>query len=160
MARIPEGLRRWLEKEAARNARSMNAELVHRLEQSREQEAVVGGPHTAALLRVLSGELQFFEAEHGERWIDTADHQADVATLVAGALVKKLPGLHSITIRMLDDRNGKGLRSIMYASEEIARQAQPALFENATEVEIKEGTIRNDELKARLSRQKKAAENE
>ena len=34
MARIPEGLRRKLEREAEQNRRSMNAELIHRLTQS------------------------------------------------------------------------------------------------------------------------------
>jgi hypothetical protein len=34
MTRIPEGLRRRLEREAALNRRSMNSEIVHRLEES------------------------------------------------------------------------------------------------------------------------------
>jgi plasmid stability protein len=34
MIRIPEALRRKLEKEAARNDRSMNAEIIYKLEQS------------------------------------------------------------------------------------------------------------------------------
>jgi hypothetical protein len=34
MTRLPEGLRRQLERDAARNVRSMNAEIIHRLEQS------------------------------------------------------------------------------------------------------------------------------
>jgi hypothetical protein len=34
MTRIPEGLRRRLERAATREGRSMNAEIVHRLEQS------------------------------------------------------------------------------------------------------------------------------
>lgn len=34
MTRIPEGLRRKLEREAEQNCRSMNAEIIHRLTQS------------------------------------------------------------------------------------------------------------------------------
>ena len=34
MVRIPEGLRRRLEREAVRNGRSMNTEIIHRLERS------------------------------------------------------------------------------------------------------------------------------
>jgi hypothetical protein len=38
MTRIPEGLRRRLEREAEQNRRSMNAEIVHRLMQSFERQ--------------------------------------------------------------------------------------------------------------------------
>jgi Arc-like DNA binding domain len=38
MTRIPEGLRRRLEREAELNRRSMNAEIVHRLEESFQRE--------------------------------------------------------------------------------------------------------------------------
>jgi hypothetical protein len=38
MTRIPEGLRRRLEREAEQNRRSMNAEIVHRLEESFRRE--------------------------------------------------------------------------------------------------------------------------
>lgn len=38
MTRIPEGLRHRLERVAAKNDRSMNAEIIHRLEQSFERE--------------------------------------------------------------------------------------------------------------------------
>jgi plasmid stability protein len=44
MTRLPERLRSRLEREAARNDRSMNAEIIHRLEQSfvpQEQEKLV-----------------------------------------------------------------------------------------------------------------------
>lgn len=34
MTRIPEGLRRRLEREAARNGRSMNTEIIHRLQRT------------------------------------------------------------------------------------------------------------------------------
>ena len=34
MVRIPEGVRRRLEREAVRNGRSMNTEIIHRLERS------------------------------------------------------------------------------------------------------------------------------
>jgi Arc-like DNA binding domain len=38
MTRIPEGLRRRLEREAEQNGRSMNAEIIHRLESSFQRE--------------------------------------------------------------------------------------------------------------------------
>jgi Arc-like DNA binding domain len=38
MTRIPEGLRRRLEREAEQNRRSMNAEIIHRLEQSFQRQ--------------------------------------------------------------------------------------------------------------------------
>jgi len=38
MTRIPEGLRRKLEREAEQNRRSMNAEIIHRLTQSFERQ--------------------------------------------------------------------------------------------------------------------------
>jgi Arc-like DNA binding domain len=38
MTRIPEGLRRRLEREADQNRRSMNAEIIHRLEESFQRE--------------------------------------------------------------------------------------------------------------------------
>ena len=37
MTRLPEGLRRRLEREAKQNGRSMNAEIIHRLEQTFRQ---------------------------------------------------------------------------------------------------------------------------
>jgi hypothetical protein len=54
MTRIPEGLRSKLAREGKKNGRSMNAEIVYRLEQSFQQEdiiktikeAVVGDPTT------------------------------------------------------------------------------------------------------------------
>jgi hypothetical protein len=52
MTRIPEGLRRRLEREAERNRRSMNSEIIHRLEQSfllpEQAEAIAQMVHTAA----------------------------------------------------------------------------------------------------------------
>jgi Arc-like DNA binding domain len=34
MVRLPERLRRWMERAAAENGRSMNSEIIHRLERS------------------------------------------------------------------------------------------------------------------------------
>lgn len=38
MVRFPPALKQWLAEQAALNRRSQNAELIHRLEQMREQE--------------------------------------------------------------------------------------------------------------------------
>jgi hypothetical protein len=48
MTRIPESLRRRLEREAARNDRSMNAEIIHRLEHSFITADLVSSVATAA----------------------------------------------------------------------------------------------------------------
>lgn len=60
-ARIPEGLRRRLEKEAARKNRSMNAEIINRLQRSFDLEqtdalvaGLTGNQDNATLLRLLA----------------------------------------------------------------------------------------------------------
>jgi plasmid stability protein len=60
-ARIPEGLRRRLEKEAARKSRSMNAEIINRLQRSFDLEqtdalvaGLTGNQDNATLLRLLA----------------------------------------------------------------------------------------------------------
>jgi plasmid stability protein len=53
MIRIPEGLRRKLEKEAARQTRSMNAEIIHRLNQSFPIPGLVEATATAVATAVL-----------------------------------------------------------------------------------------------------------
>src|SRR5262245_28750058 len=57
MTRIPEGLRRRLEREAEQNRRSMNAEIVHRLEESfrREEEEEIIKRAAQEAVRVTSG---------------------------------------------------------------------------------------------------------
>jgi L-fucose isomerase-like protein len=39
MVRLPEKLRRWMERAASKNGRSMNSEIIHRLEQSIDSES-------------------------------------------------------------------------------------------------------------------------
>jgi len=52
MTRIPEGLRRRLEREASRHRRSMNAEIVHRLQESFDLP-----DHAAAIADDINSEL-------------------------------------------------------------------------------------------------------
>jgi predicted HicB family RNase H-like nuclease len=54
MIRIPEALRRKLEKEAARNDSSMNAEIIHRLEQSFDQPTLAEATATAVVEKMKS----------------------------------------------------------------------------------------------------------
>jgi hypothetical protein len=53
MTRIPEGLRRKLEREAEQNRRSMNAEIVHRLTQSFVNQDLTGEIVTAVRQTVV-----------------------------------------------------------------------------------------------------------
>lgn len=42
--RLPADLKQWLAEQAAKNRRSQNAEVVHRLESMRQQELSKGAP--------------------------------------------------------------------------------------------------------------------
>jgi Arc-like DNA binding domain len=62
MVRLPEKLRRWLERVAAENGRSMNTEIIYRLEQS-----VASEPELERLMaRVERALLRLNPAENGE----------------------------------------------------------------------------------------------
>jgi hypothetical protein len=72
MTRIPEGLRRRLEREAEQNRRSMNAEIIHRLEQSFQRQdqkeminAAVKSSAGAAVVKTLY-ELHILKQPHGK----------------------------------------------------------------------------------------------
>jgi hypothetical protein len=61
MVRLPEKLRRWLERAAAENGRSMNTEIIHRLEKSIASESEL-----VRLLDRVAGRLQAVEAAQAE----------------------------------------------------------------------------------------------
>ena len=62
MTRIPEGLRRRLAKEAARSDRSMNAEIIHRLEQSFSAPDIARAVAEALPTRIIGLEHAFATA--------------------------------------------------------------------------------------------------
>src|SRR5262245_13909891 len=75
MTRVPERLRRKLEREANRNDRSMNSEIVSRLERSLDPHpedeafaAVLGGKHNTDLIRALTAAILFIERGTGKQW--------------------------------------------------------------------------------------------
>ena len=78
MARIPEGLRRKLEREAERNNRSLNAELIHRLGESFAKEdrfdellkAAFGDDRNVALFRRFAAAIAEAEQRMGKKWHD------------------------------------------------------------------------------------------
>jgi len=73
--RLPEGLRKKIEKSAKRQGVSMNSEIVNRLEQSLRDE-LFGGPHTRNLLNTLGAAITAVEHHTGKKWIDDEDTQA------------------------------------------------------------------------------------
>ena len=107
MTRIPEGLRHRLEREAALNRRSMNGEVIHRLEESfRRTERlndVFGGAHNVALFRQLAGAIGLVEVREGKSW--TMDFMAAREVLVAffDVLKREMPGLKTITFETKDE---------------------------------------------------------
>ena len=96
MTRIPEGLRRRLEKEAARNDRSMNAEIIARLWETFADEDRFGGPEQAAMLQNFAFDMARAKAatEH-----DSAD---DNLRRIAAAFLNLadnwMSDLHSVII--------------------------------------------------------------
>ena len=91
MTRVPEGLRRKLEREAKRNDRSMNAEIIHRLEQSFR-------PSPLDLFAMLRNALDDGASRFGK-----GDSLAllYVVDPIKAALVQLLPNLYSVQITLI-----------------------------------------------------------
>jgi Arc-like DNA binding domain len=94
MTRIPEGLRRRLEKEATRSDRSMNAEIIERLERSfsyRKTDALAagltGGPDNANILRLVAIALSL-----AGQWKDDTE-RSDALRIAIDYLVAAYAGL-------------------------------------------------------------------
>jgi hypothetical protein len=70
--RFDEKLRRQLEREAAKNDRSLNAEIISRLQRPFNQADVLaeilGGPKTTQLLLTLANAIKIVEIEKGKAW--------------------------------------------------------------------------------------------
>jgi plasmid stability protein len=72
MTRVPEALRQRLEREAERNGRSMNAEVIHRLEQSFEKEersALAQNTADATATLVVNSLRNWIIEEGGRKWL-------------------------------------------------------------------------------------------
>jgi hypothetical protein len=93
--RFEEKLRRRLERAAEQNKRSMNAEIIHRLEQSFETDplfaALAGGDDSAKVLRMIAWAMQLQSGQGS--WKDNLLSAETVRTAVNRiiAAVAKLP---------------------------------------------------------------------
>jgi hypothetical protein len=104
--RLSEALRRRLEKAAERNDRSMNAEIIHRLETSFE-------PPPFDLHRALADAIEEARTKHGE---DQDQILLAVSGPIRAALQQLLPELHSVQVALLNgDGTGMGARSTSYS---------------------------------------------
>lgn len=104
MLRIPEGLRRRLEKEAARTDRSMNAEITHRLERSFD-------PPPFDLFGQLQETHEQALSRFGE---DHAETRGAVARTLCAGLTQLYPDLLSIVITR-PKKDGSGALDITEA---------------------------------------------
>src|SRR4051812_810016 len=91
--RFPESLRRRLEREAGRNKKSMNSEIVSRLERSFE-------PRPLDLYAMLQTAYEGAVAKHGGRGPNGEAMRAVAEPLVA-ALMQVLPDLDYVRIALL-----------------------------------------------------------
>jgi hypothetical protein len=84
--RLREELRRLLEREAKKRDHSLNTEIVDRLEESfRRPESLdemLGGAHTAALVRMIAGAIGTIESRHGKRWDQDVKTQREMAMAI------------------------------------------------------------------------------
>ncbi|MXO48923.1 Arc family DNA-binding protein [Erythrobacter vulgaris] len=80
--RFREDLRSRLADAARANARSLNAEIVQRLESSIEQEDRAFGPQTVALLQSISDELDRISRITGKDWFNDAETNRASSLLV------------------------------------------------------------------------------
>jgi hypothetical protein len=95
--RFPESLRRLLEGVAKKQERSMNAEIVRRLENSFEYEKVFGNQRTLILLRLIGAAVTMIEEGAGKRWNEEPEMVEEVLNSVrliarAADLVGTEPG--------------------------------------------------------------------
>jgi hypothetical protein len=100
MTRIPESLRRRLDREADRNRRSMNAEIIHRLEESFAPdplfEALTGGAEAAAILRLIASAMQLESAgEDGTPW-NVDPGKAEAVRTAACLIIAAFAGLPQV----------------------------------------------------------------
>lgn len=106
--RFREELRLRLADAARANARSLNAEIVDRLEKSIEQEDRAFGPQTFALLQSIADELNRIGHVTGKNWFDDAETNRASSLVVRDiVLAQYLPKASSL--EALVDLNRKKL---------------------------------------------------
>jgi CRISPR/Cas system-associated exonuclease Cas4 (RecB family) len=99
MTRIPEGLRRRLEREAELNGRSMNAEIIHRLEQSFRQNdteellKVVLNRANESAFRALNAERELLERSIKDAMAEIKEAVSNEATMQRALALRGLPKL-------------------------------------------------------------------
>lgn len=115
--RFDEKLRRRLAGEADKADRSLNGEIIHRLERSFQAlDDMLGGPHTAALLQILAGEIKLMEAKLGDKWTKDEATAMAVGQAIARVLSPTMPDLQTIEFSFKDGR-----RVINYRTEEATK---------------------------------------
>ena len=97
-----EELRRKLVKDAERNDRTLNGEIVDRLEHSYAQadrlEEIFGGARNVALFKALGGHIGLIEAERKKGWSEDHAGVIAVARAFADLLAKQMPGFEFVQI--------------------------------------------------------------
>ena len=85
--RMKEELRARLELAALNAGASMNAEGVHRLQQSfLDEEKLFKDVNMMALVRLLVGAVSMVEARTGKRWVDSEQHRKTIAAIMVAFL--------------------------------------------------------------------------
>jgi Arc-like DNA binding domain len=128
MTRIPEGLRRRLEREAELNRRSMNTEIVHRLDESFQTEEAYGGRHMSAMFRALASHLALASAKAGRDWAKNDQVRDEIAQAFVDLLAKNLPQFHSVWIRTVG-QHGEIRGVVGYASKESEERIRQGIEE-------------------------------
>lgn len=85
--RMKEELRARLELAALNAGASMNAEGVHRLQQSfQDEEKLFKDAKMMALIRLLVGAVSMVEARTGEPWVESDQHRKTIAAIMVAFL--------------------------------------------------------------------------
>jgi hypothetical protein len=89
---MPESLRSAIEESARRSARSINSEIVQRLESSFSREVAFGGPRTARYVYLMASSFalsgQRSAGTTDESWLDTEGAFLSAVTGVFDALMR------------------------------------------------------------------------
>ena len=84
---MKEELRARLEMAAFNAGASINAEGVHRLQQSfQDEEKLFKDVSMMALIRLLVGAVSMVEARTGERWVESEQHRKTIAAIMIAFL--------------------------------------------------------------------------
>jgi hypothetical protein len=128
-ARIMQSTKDRLEKIAATTAQKMSvSQLVEKLlvEGLDRWETKRERPHIDGLVGVLKGEMEYLEGKYGSGLTANAAAQIGLARVFVDQLARKLPGVHSVTIRMVDeDGISAGAEATSWATDEIFEAENP-----------------------------------